>query len=97
MTESGAAEGSVFFGIEEKISRRATQAKKETLAKTVKSEVGGRRLSSTFDFALFFEFGEGLVDVLSGKDLVATSALVGFFGESFINEVVGKIDRVKEH
>jgi hypothetical protein len=58
---------------------------------------GNQGKSSTFDFALFFEFGEGLVDFLSGKDLVATSALVGFFGESFINEVVGKIDRVKEH
>jgi hypothetical protein len=53
--------------------------------------------SSAFDLARLLEPREGLVDFLPGKDLPATGALVDFFGESFIYEVVGEIDRVKKH
>jgi hypothetical protein len=32
-----------------------------------------------------------------GEDLFANGALVEFFGESFIDEFIGEIDRVKAH
>jgi hypothetical protein len=52
---------------------------------------------STFDFAQFFEPRQGLVNLFPGEDLFATGALVEFFGESFIDEFIGEIDRVKAH